>query len=135
VTPDDRWRIWIAPALLVVVALTQIWRVHELDQSSWSGAGFGMFATIDSETFRPVRGWVVDDEGSRPVALPAELERAAFELQVVPTEDRARALAERWRDLVAKGRGRFVVEVWRLQFDSSSTHLNVETLRRVEIAE
>jgi len=122
----------VAPAVLVVVALLQISRVRELDQSSWSGAGFGMFATIDNESFRLVRGWVLDEDGQRPVPLPHELERAAFELQVVPTEERAQGLARRWQEIAAPDTG-FVVEVWGISFDSDGPEIHVETKLRVEV--
>lgn len=94
----DLVRALVVPVLLSTVACVQIARVHTLDQSPWSGAGFGMFASIDGETSRSVRGVVVTDDDTTDAALPPSVRRAAFELAVVPTESAAEALAERWAE-------------------------------------
>lgn len=123
----------VAPVLLVCVALVQVYRVNTVDQSSWSGAGFGMFATIDNETYRLVRGYVVEPAGERRVPLPDALTRQAFELRVVPTQGRARSLAERWRAHAQTGDQAFAVEVWTLDFDSNAPSLTASTHTRVVI--
>jgi len=40
---------WLAPALLLVVALTQWLAAEVVPVSPWIGGGFGMFATVDGE--------------------------------------------------------------------------------------
>ncbi|QGG95461.1 hypothetical protein [Actinomarinicola tropica] len=125
----------LVPLLLSTVALTQIARAHVLDQSPWSGAGFGMFAQIDGETTRTVRGWIVEDGATTAVPIPADLERAAFELAVVPTEERADELARRWRRQIgAPESASMRVEVWGLTVeDSDGDHLGLATERMLAV--
>jgi hypothetical protein len=94
----DRILAVLVPALLATIACVQIARVHTLDQSPWSGAGFGMFATIDGETTRSIHGVVVSGDETTEAALPENLRRSAFELAVVPTESATDELAERWAE-------------------------------------
>jgi hypothetical protein len=122
-----------APTLLVLVALVQVQRVAQLDQSSWSGAGFGMFATIDGDNYRSVRGYVRTPEGLERVPLPRELTRQGFEVRVVPTDRRARALARAWQSELGPDAPPLVVEVWRLRFDPAEPSVQSELMRRVEI--
>jgi hypothetical protein len=42
------------PALLILVALIQIWFVYTNNLTPWKGGGFGMFASIDRMERRPV---------------------------------------------------------------------------------
>jgi hypothetical protein len=91
---------WIvAPALLVAVAAVQWWRVSQHDQSTWSGVGFGMFATFENDTNRFVSVTVEVDGEGRPAAIPDDLAGAADDLLIVPseaaTERLAAALADR----------------------------------------
>lgn len=118
------------PALLVVVALLQIVRVDRLDQSSWSGVGFGMFATVDNETSRTVRGYQRDGDVLRPVPLPPELDREAFELRVVPSDERARTLARSWAAHADGSADAFVVEVWGLSLEGPDLVVSTRLVRR-----
>lgn len=45
---------WLAPGILVAVALVQLLLAHTVGLSSWKGGGFGMFATVDSPGARIV---------------------------------------------------------------------------------
>lgn len=57
---------WLAPALLVVVALTQWLAAEVVPVSPWIGGGFGMFATVDGEDrVVTVDGVVVSSASSR----------------------------------------------------------------------
>lgn len=120
----------VAPLLLIAIAGLQVVRVQTMDQSSWSGAGFGMFATIDNETYRLVRGYTVDADGERAVGLPGELREEAFELRVVPSASRAAALGQRWREKSGVEGDEFVVEVWRVSFDPEGPSLSAQPLLR-----
>lgn len=104
----DLVRALVVPVLLATIALVQIARVHTLDQSPWSGAGFGMFASIDGETSRSVVGVVVTDDGATDASLPRELRRQAFELAVVPSASAADDLAERWAEVLQLPEGEHV---------------------------
>lgn len=81
------------PALLVTVAALGVYRHATLDQTSWQGASFGMFATYDSRPSRAVIVRVADGTDVRQVALPTELEDDAERLRVVPTDGGAVDLA------------------------------------------
>lgn len=122
----------VAPLVLVVVALFAIWQTITQDQSSWSGAGFGMFATVDGEATRQVRGHIEDT--GREVALPAALEQAAFEVRVLPTSTRLNRLGELWRAEVDLGTADvLVVEVWRLDFNRFTGALFRSVLNQVRV--
>ena len=117
-------RRYVAPALLVLVAVLQVVRAHTHDQSSWSGGGFGMFATYENEDSRFVRTWAITAGGEEAVGLPAGLDREALEVRVVPTSARLRALArevaERLGDEVMAVR----VEVWGIRLDHPDAELD-----------
>lgn len=125
----DRAAVLIAPAILVVVALVQIVRARTLDQSSWAGVGFGMFATIDNHGSRFVRGTVDPGaESARSAAPPASLDDEAVAVRVVPNESRARALAEAWLS-VAPAESRAVhVELWGVALDPHGPSLSAHRL-------
>lgn len=125
----------VVPALLIVVAVVHTVRVEQSDQSTWSGAGFGMFATIDGENTRTVRGFVTGAGDDREVPVPAALQREAFEVAVLPTAERVEALAERWSDTLdlADGEG-FAVEVRRITFDGGDLTAGTERIVLVGFA-
>lgn len=122
----------VVPALLCVVVLVHTIRVEQSDQSTWSGAGFGMFATIDGEGSRSVRGFVTGGGDDREVPVPVSLQRDAFEVAVLPTSGRVEALAERWADELdlAADEG-FAVEVRRITFDGGDLTASTERIIRV----
>jgi hypothetical protein len=122
----------VAPALLVVVALLALWRTTVHDQSSWSGAGFGMFATVDGEATRQVRAHVA--ETGEVVLLPSGLEREVLEVTVLPTEERMRHLGEAWRRRAGLGSDEvLVVEVWAVEFDVTTAALSRSLLSVVRV--
>lgn len=43
---------FIAPGLLIVVALFQLYRAHTVDLRPWKGGGFGMFSSVDDRFLR-----------------------------------------------------------------------------------
>jgi hypothetical protein len=96
----DRWRA-IAPAvLLAVIALMGVRNHIVRDQSSWQGAGFGMFATYDNDSSRVVAVSIDGGDGPQRVRLPDSLDDEVLRLKVVPTGDGADALARRVLELV-----------------------------------
>jgi len=103
-TPDPRpgdrsllrRRVAIAPLCLCLVAGVHLYRVATANQTPWKGGGFGMFSTVDSETARYLRCYLVRDDGSElPLAIPAPLARRAAELRAAPSMEAARQLAQR----------------------------------------
>lgn len=47
-------QFWLVPALLIVVALRQIFLVSTVKLSPWKGGGFGMFSSIDRPSNRVI---------------------------------------------------------------------------------
>lgn len=81
-------------AVLVAVALTQIWRSREIDQSPWKGGGFGMFATVDAPGARILRCFVRTPAGEEPADLPDRLARRASMTRVAPSDANLRLLTQ-----------------------------------------
>ena len=108
----------VTPALVVAVAALQLYRADTLDQSSWSGAGFGMFATYESEITRFTRVHAVTDDGETQIPVPPEAGRAFVEATVVPTDGYLEALAD---EVIATLDDPEVdavrVELWGIDFD------------------
>lgn len=126
----DRALTWFVPVLVVVVAAIQIGRAHTIDQSSWSGAGFGMFATYDSEQHRFVLLEVERPDGRREV-IPAPARRPALEAEVVPTRDALLAVAD---DAATDIDGRIVrVTAFGIRFASDGAVLGRHRLRSVSV--
>lgn len=94
-----------------------------------------MFATIDGENTRTVRGFVTGADDDREVPVPAALQREAFEVAVLPTAERVEALAERWSDTLdlADDEG-FAVEVRRITFDGGDLTAGTERIVLVGFA-
>lgn len=105
------------PALLAAVAALGIYRSATLDQSSWQGASFGMFATYDNRSSRTVVVTVTRPDGPARATVPSSLRDDATRLSVVPTDGGARALA-RSVLAVADDATAVQVEVWRLVLQS-----------------
>lgn len=87
-------RALVIPAVMVAVALFHAGRVVSVDQSSWQGAGFGMFATYDFDGTRAVVA--VASVGEEEVQLslemvPPDLQRLA---RVAPTDATLIRIAE-----------------------------------------
>ena len=124
----------VAPTLLVLVASLAVYRVQAHDQSTWSGVGFGMFATIDNETTRQIRAELVIGGERRPVPVPPELEEAAFAVAVVPTPERLEALARRWadRDDVPPG-ATIALGLWEMRFDAGEKTVEVVPVITTEV--
>jgi hypothetical protein len=93
-----RWQdtaSWVvAPALLVTVGVVQWWRVDRYDQSTWSGSGFGMFATFENDTNRFLAVTVELDGERRRAAVPGDVAGAADDLLIVPSAAATQALAD-----------------------------------------
>lgn len=126
-----------APALLGIVALFQIRQAVVHDQSSWSGSGFGMFATIDNEDSRFFRAYAESPAGERQVAVPGRLRDGAFAVQVLPTQDRLDELSRRWLAVVVaqdSGVTGLRVELWRIHFEGDGPVLGAEVLHHAHVS-
>ena len=79
------------PVLLTGVAFLQIGRAAVLDQSSYAGFGFGMFATYENELSRWTEIHVTDADGDRfRIKVDPGLDLAA---QEVPTRSNVERVA------------------------------------------
>ena len=94
-TWGDRARSLALPILLVAVASLGVYRSVTLEQSSWQGASFGMFATYDNVSSRAVIVRLIGPDGPTGLALPPGLDDDATRLEVVPTDRGARDLARK----------------------------------------
>lgn len=82
---------WTVPLVLLAVAGLQVGRAAILDQSSYAGFGFGMFATYENELSRWIEVTATTTDGTEITVQPdAALDLAA---QEVPTRANIEALA------------------------------------------
>jgi len=89
-------RVALAPLCLCLVAGLHLYRVATADQTPWKGGGFGMFSTVDSESARYLRCYLLGDDGTEfPLAIPNSLSKRAAELRAAPSLDGAKQLALR----------------------------------------
>ena len=98
-------RVALAPLCLCLVAGLHLVRVWTCRQTPWKGGGFGMFSTVDDESARFLRCYLVTENGDLPLPIPPAAEKTVAELRAAPTQERldklARRLAEqswRWSD-------------------------------------
>lgn len=118
------------PLLLVVVALVQILRAVTLDQSSFAGYGFGMFATYENELSRWTEVTATSADGaSFPVVPPSDLDLAA---QEVPTSANLEALARSVLRADEEIQG-VEAEVWTVSVAGRPMRLERELLTGIEI--
>ena len=87
--------VYVAPALLVVVAVQQIILSSTLHLSPWTGGGFGMFSSIDTILTRTVRGSLIVDGREIPIRLGGSdpIGRQALQARALPTRARLDRLA------------------------------------------
>ena len=87
---------YIAPALLVAVALQQIILASTAHLPPWTGGGFGMFSSVDNIRSRIVRAVLLVDGAEIPVSLGSNDAFAAafFKAGALPTQGRLTTLAE-----------------------------------------
>jgi hypothetical protein len=133
----DRLRTLAPPALLVAIASLGVYRTSNVDQSSWQGVSFGMFATYDNTVSRIIRVTIDGPGGSYRADLPADLRDDATRLRVVPTDAAAAQLARAVLPRVAgDGATGVRVEVWRLRLRSREgvLRLHLEPLAAGEAA-
>ena len=108
-SPDQRRlfyrRAGLAPVCLLLVAGLHFIRVWTAHQTPWKGGGFGMFSTVDAETARFLRCYLVTDTGRVPLPVPPPLEKQIAELKAAPSAPGLMQLAQRlakhewrWRD-------------------------------------
>ena len=84
-----------APLCLCVVAGLHLFRVWTCDQTPWKGGGFGMFSTVDDESARFARCYLVTESGDLPLPIPPAANKLLAELRAAPTQHKLNELARR----------------------------------------
>lgn len=84
----------IVPVIMLVVALVQATRVATLEQSTWQGAGFGMFATYDFDDTRSVVAVAVVDGREVLMSLDGVSPSLHRRARVVPSDAVLRTVGE-----------------------------------------
>mgnify|MGYP003135572986 CR=1 FL=1 len=85
---------WVAPLLLLAIAVIAVVRHHTVDQSPWQGVGFGMFSSYDYLPSRTARLTTTADGETTAIALPTDLRDELERVLVAPGDAHAEALAE-----------------------------------------
>jgi hypothetical protein len=127
------WLRYLAPALLVAVACTQLWAARATGLSPWLGGGFGMFSTTDSWGRRHLHAWAISPGVRREIDVPPEagcLARAALAL---PTSGRLRGLAVALAADVARDVEAVEIQVWAPRFDRETLAPSSVLLRSIEV--
>lgn len=141
----------------VIVAGVHYYQWQSVDRSSWgTGAGFGMFATVDYHGSRHFRCYEIKNGQETPMRLPDSIRRTiGLRARAMPTEGNINALAQailetNWhltsggflcsRDTL-NSRGveteqpiridSVRVELWAMKLDVSQRQLKTQILRQV----
>jgi hypothetical protein len=114
---------WLPPALLLAVALNQIWLAFRADLTPWCGGGFGMFSTNDSRGARHLHAYGLSPGLRIELAVPIELAERVQGAVTLPSDARLRALA---RDLAPYAESDFEspesirLEIFATRWDAST---------------
>lgn len=120
----DRVLRWLPPALLVVVALHQLWLVHSQNLTPWCGGGFGMFSTTDGRFARHLHVYALSPGLLVELEIPVELDERVLAAAALPEDARLRALA---RDF-AKYAGSDFESPESIRLEVYATRWDTETL-------
>jgi hypothetical protein len=123
-------------ALLVAVALHQLWLASTSALSPWCGGGFGMFSTLDSRGARVLRAVALGDGWQAELEIPEALGGDARRAAVLPSDSRlerlARALAPLAPDDFDPPRA-LRVEVYTTEFSRADLRPAAVALRALEV--
>lgn len=137
---DARERVlaWLAPLLLLALALNQLRLVHSEALSPWLGGGFGMFSTLDGGSNRSLRAFALDGPYEREIRPHVELGDVERRARVHPTPANLDRLALALLDAGAVPPplpGALRIQLWRASFEPGTLAPRRELLRehRVEL--
>ena len=136
-----RWRsvrwFWCLPsALLIGVALIQIWLVYAEALSPWSGGGFGMFSTTDAGMARHLHAFAIRPGIRRELRIPQTLEKMELRVLTLPTKSNLRALAYELAEVPTPDAGplqSIAVQVWATRFDPDNLEPSGFIMRSLEV--
>lgn len=89
----ERWVRFAPAAILVVVALHQLYLAQTVGLSAWSGGGFGMFSTTDAGATRHLHAFVQRPGIEREVRVPEALRTLERRALALPSDANLRTLA------------------------------------------
>ena len=119
----DMWRAWIAPIVLIVIALSQVSLAKTAALCPWKGGGFGMFSTNDVTTARNVRVFIERPASSEEVDIAAPQRILALQAKLFPSDRLlmrlALAIASR-EQRNGQPLNAVRLEVWRTEFGIGS---------------
>lgn len=126
----------IMPVVLLLVAGWHRYRAVTEDRSSWSGAGFGMFATLSQERLGFLRAVATSPSTSTSVPVPPELGRDVIEIKADPERSRLEDLARRWL-AIERQRDPSIIELrvslWHVRLDTDTPALDTYPLHEVVV--
>ncbi len=138
------YRHYVVPMVMLVVAAIHMWQWKSISRSSWgTGAGFGMFATVDYHGSRFFRCYLMRDGKDTPIAMPDSLKKnSGLIARAMPTQDNLRHLANKLSQTLktqhdsnqAAGIETVLrVELWTMSIDARSRLLRAKKLRDVSV--
>ena len=137
--PTRRARVLrVLPCLLLIgVACHQIVLSRTSGLASWSGGGFGMFASTDAGATRHLHAFVRRPGLRRAVQPPASEARQVRRTLTLPTEANLRSLALTLADIPTPDHGPATaveVQIWHTRFDPATLTPTSQILRAIEVS-
>ncbi len=126
----------VPPALLVLVAASQLWLAHARGLTAWCGGGFGMFSTIDGWGARHLHATLLGDGWRQEVEVPGALRELEERALALPDDERLEPLARALlrEELGALGEPRSVeIRVFTRRFERASLEPEGVLLRSFEL--
>jgi len=131
-----RWAPTLPSALLIVVALHQIFLAETQALSPWSGGGFGMFSSVDAGSTRHLHAFQIRPGLHREVRSPAFLEDEVRRMLTLPSPKRMREVATALADVSAPDHGApasILLQVWHTRYDPDTLVATSRILREFEL--
>jgi len=127
-----RWARTVPAALLVGVALHQLFLAQTVGLSPWFGGGFGMFSSTDAGRARHIHAFVLRPGLEREVFVPESLGVLEARARTLPSDANLRALALELAQLPSPDHGPATgvrIQVWRTRYDPETLAPGSELLR------
>lgn len=88
-----KWVGFLAPSILLLIALFQLIQAGTRGLSPWKGGGFGMFSTVESPSSRVVKAYLGTPQGRIPVQIPGRFKKLEQRIRTQPSQQAGDALA------------------------------------------
>ena len=123
--------------LLIGVAGHQIVLAHSSGLASWSGGGFGMFASTDAAGTRHLHAFVRRPGVRREVQPPNSDAKQVRRTLTLPTQANLRSLALALADIPTPDHGPATtveVQIWHTRFDPETLTPTSQILRAIQVS-